>query len=83
MRETWGQFHQHSTSSFYARRSQNPIKLLNFTVFFALLGSASVKAARRTLVKLNPGFSFYIGEEDDDQSVLSRSTSKQDVKEKG
>ena len=30
-------------------------KLLNLTVFFALLGFAHVKAARRTLVKLNPG----------------------------
>ena len=30
-------------------------KLLNFTVFFALLESAGVKAAHRTLVKLTPG----------------------------
>ena len=30
-------------------------KLLNLTVFFALLGSTSAKAARRTLVKLTPG----------------------------
>ena len=30
-------------------------KLLNLTVFFALLVSAGVKAARRTLVKLTPG----------------------------
>ena len=30
-------------------------KLLNLTVFFALSGSAGVKAARRTLVKLTPG----------------------------
>ena len=30
-------------------------KLLNLTVFFALLGSMSAKAARRTLVKLTPG----------------------------
>ena len=29
-------------------------KLLNLTVFFALLGFERVKAARRTLVKLNP-----------------------------
>ena len=29
-------------------------KLLNLTVFFALSGSASVKAARRTLMKLTP-----------------------------
>ena len=32
-----GQFHQHSTISFYARRSQKRKKLLNVT-FFALLG---------------------------------------------
>ena len=32
-------------------------KLLNLTVFFALLGSARVKAAHRTLVKLTPGHS--------------------------
>ena len=30
-------------------------KLLNLTVFFALLGFASVKAARRMLMKLTPG----------------------------
>ena len=30
-------------------------KLLNLTVFFALSGSAGVKAARRTLMKLTPG----------------------------
>ena len=29
-------------------------KLLNLTVFFALSGSAGVKAARRMLVKLSP-----------------------------
>ena len=32
-------------------------KLLNLTVFFALLGSACVKAARRMLVKLTPDWS--------------------------
>ena len=36
------------------RRSQKRKKLLNLTVFFALLGSARVKAARRLLVKLTP-----------------------------
>ena len=30
-------------------------KLINLTVFFALLGSTSAKAASRTLVKLTPG----------------------------
>ena len=39
------------TSSFYKHRSQ---KLLNLTVFFALSGSAHVKAARKMLVKLTP-----------------------------
>ena len=53
---TWGQFHQHSTSSFYARRSRKCKKLLDLTVFFALLGSSSVKAACRMLMKLTPGF---------------------------
>ena len=33
---------------------KSAIKLLNLTVFFALLGSARVKAACRTLVKLTP-----------------------------
>ena len=33
---------------------KNAIKLLNLMVFFALLGSAGVKAARRMLVKLTP-----------------------------
>jgi hypothetical protein len=33
-------------------------KLLNLTVFIALLGSVRVKAARRTLVKLTPGINF-------------------------
>jgi len=30
-------------------------KIGNLTVFFTLLGSASVKAVRRTLMKLSPG----------------------------
>ena len=42
------------TGSFYACRSQKRKKLLNLTVFFALLGSALVKAARKMLVKLTP-----------------------------
>jgi len=50
----WGQFHQCSMSIFYACRSQKRKKLLDMTVFFALLGSAGVKAARRTLIKLTP-----------------------------
>ena len=43
------------TCSFYARRSQNRKKQLELTVFFALLGSSSVKAASKMLVKLTPG----------------------------
>ena len=42
------------TRSFYARRSQNCKKLLELIVFFALLGSTRVKAARKMLVKLTP-----------------------------
>ena len=50
-----GQFHQFSTSSFYAPRPQKRKKsCLNLTVFFALLGSAHVKDARKPLVKLTP-----------------------------
>ena len=37
---------------------KSAIKLLNLTVVFALLGSTSVKAARRMLVKLNPRVNF-------------------------
>ena len=33
-------------------------KLLDLAIFFALLVSASVKAARRTLLKLTPGVNF-------------------------
>ena len=36
---------------------KSAIKLLNLTVFFALFGSAQVKAACRMLVKLTPGVS--------------------------
>ena len=43
------------TCSFYAGRSQKPKKLLNLTVFWALLGSAHLKAAHKMLVKLTPG----------------------------
>ena len=43
------------TRSFYACRSQKRKKLLELTVFFAPLGSASVKVARKMLMKLTPG----------------------------
>ncbi len=40
--------------SFYARRSRKRKKTDDLTVFFMLLGSVSVKAVRRTLMKLSP-----------------------------
>ncbi len=52
------QFHQRSTYSFYARRSQkrNGRTYTDvLTVFFTLLGSTSAKAVRRMLMKLTPG----------------------------
>jgi len=57
---TCGQFHQHSMSSFYTRRSRKRKKdwQLNLTVFFTHLGSAGVKAPRRMLMKLTPGINF-------------------------
>ena len=39
-------------SSFYACRSQKCKKLIELTLFFAVLGSVHVKAARKMLVKL-------------------------------
>ena len=48
------QFHQRSTSSFYACRSQKCKKTIKSSSFFALLGSTSVKSACRMLVKLTP-----------------------------
>ena len=47
----WGQFHQRSTSSFYTCRSQKRKKA---DILVARLGTAHVKAARRTLMKLTP-----------------------------
>ena len=41
-------------AAFMRADPKSAIKLLNLTVFFALLGSARIKAARRTLVKLTP-----------------------------
>jgi len=56
---TRAQFHQHSTYSFYARRSRKCKSYwwLN-CIFFTLLGSTSIKAVRKTLVKLTPGVNF-------------------------
>jgi len=53
-KNSWGQFHQHSISSFYSSRSQKLKKTDSLTVFFALLASAHVQAACRTLKKLTP-----------------------------
>ena len=49
---TGGQFHQLFTHSFNVRRSQKRKKLLELTVFLALLGSAGVKDVHKMLVKL-------------------------------
>ena len=46
------------TRSFYANRSQKRKKLLDLTVFFALLGSVCEKAAQM-MVKLTPGFNGF------------------------
>jgi len=53
--EIWCQFHQRSTYSFCACRSQKRKKiLLSHKYLFTLSGSASVKAVRRTLMKSSP-----------------------------
>ena len=53
---TWCQFHQHSTYSFYARRSRMLKKRQSSQhCHFTLLGSGSVKVACRMLTKLTPG----------------------------
>jgi len=50
------QFHQRFTCSFYTRRSQKRKRIqLSHQYLFTLLGSASVKVVRRTLMKLSPG----------------------------
>ena len=49
-----GQFHQHFRSSFYARRSQKRKKDSQLKLLFALLGSASVKAARKLVDEIDP-----------------------------
>ena len=41
-------------AAFTLKDPKSAKKLLNLTVFFALLGSASVKAARKMMVKLIP-----------------------------
>ncbi len=50
------QFHQYFNYNFYARRSQKRNKIqLSHEYLFTHLGSTSVKAVRRTLMKLSPG----------------------------
>ncbi len=51
----YARFHQHSTSSF-SRTDPKSTKKTVVSLFFALLGSARVKAASRTLMKLTPGW---------------------------
>jgi len=54
--DSWGKFHQHSTRIFYAPRSQKHKKIVKLSVFFVLSVSSCAKAARRTLMKLTPGY---------------------------
>jgi hypothetical protein len=54
--DTWAQFHQRSTYSFYACRSRMRKKRQSSQqCHLAVLGPTSVKAARKMLVKLTPG----------------------------
>jgi len=47
------QLNQHFTQSFYTRRSQKRKKIqLSHKYLFTILGSAHIKAVRRTLIKL-------------------------------
>ena len=52
----WVNFINVLMRSFYSRRSQKCKKLLNLTVFFALLGSGRVKAARQHIDEIDPSF---------------------------
>jgi len=47
--DTWGQFHQHFTQSFYVRRSQRHKNTVKPSVFFALLESARVQACPKNV----------------------------------
>ncbi len=59
--DIWGQFHQHSTRSFNARRSQMRKKDSQVSqCCLALLEPVSVKAACKTLMKLTPGRIFVV-----------------------
>ena len=50
----WGQFHQYSTSSFYARRSQKRKKDSQLKLLLALSGSLSVKAVSKHVDEIDP-----------------------------
>ncbi len=52
--KAWGQFHQHSMYSFYARKSQKRKKAVKLSIFFTLSGSTSSKAVCKMLAKLIP-----------------------------
>jgi len=52
---TRGQFHLHSTYSFYACGSQKRKKTVKLSIFFTLSGSTNIKAVCKVLVKLTPG----------------------------
>ena len=54
----WGQFLQCLYAQLLTSRSWKCKKLLELTAFFALLGSARIKAARKMLVKLTFAFLF-------------------------
>ncbi len=57
--DTWCQFHQRFTYSFCARRDPESVRTQSSDQYlFTLLGSTSVKAVRRTLMKLSPGVHF-------------------------
>ena len=49
-----GNFTNVLRAAFMCVDPKSELKLLNLTIFFAILGSARVKAARRTMVKLTP-----------------------------
>ncbi len=60
--DTWGQFHQCSTYSFYAHRSQKRKKILmTWLSSYAFGISTSAKAVRKTLMKLTPGGHCHVG----------------------
>jgi len=51
---TWGQFHQHLTSSFCERRSQEHKLTDGLTVYFCAFGIYAVKATLKHVGEINP-----------------------------